>query len=323
MAPWRVDSLPWQRFPLLLALAACLAGPLASCRSHEVTAARATSAEAEPPAARRDDDELRPVYPAEAGPADPLAERLCRALHDIPEERRAACCATTPGLVVTHECIRTLSSALRSRAVAVDGGDVDRCAAAIEAAHAGCEWVGPFPPELPSECDGIVRGSLTVGVRCRSSLECRSGMRCAGAGPTSVGICAAPARPGEACGTAVDVLATYTRQVRVEAAHPPCDGYCDMHRCIAFVAPGAACASSVACGAGQDCRDGRCGARVMAKRGEACPGGSCEAGLRCYRGRCVAPGPAGAACASDFECQGGCAKREAGAGVCGRRCDVR
>src|SRR5512140_229267 len=72
-----------------------------------------------------EDDEIRAVYPADAGPPDPLVRRLCGALHDLPEQRRVACCATTPAVVLTGECARTLSAALSFKAVTLAASDVD------------------------------------------------------------------------------------------------------------------------------------------------------------------------------------------------------
>src|SRR5690348_13024508 len=51
------------------------------------------------------EDDVRPVYPSDAGPPNPLAQRFCAALHDVPEQRRATCCKEKPGLVVTSECV--------------------------------------------------------------------------------------------------------------------------------------------------------------------------------------------------------------------------
>src|SRR5450432_3223329 len=53
-----------------------------------------------------EDDDVRAVYPADAGPPDPLVRKLCAALHDVPEERRVACCAASPSVVLTSECSR-------------------------------------------------------------------------------------------------------------------------------------------------------------------------------------------------------------------------
>src|SRR5262249_26527488 len=57
-------------------------------------------------------DQIRPVYPLDAAASDPLATRLCTALQETPAKRRAACCSTVPGVIVTSECVRMLSAAL-------------------------------------------------------------------------------------------------------------------------------------------------------------------------------------------------------------------
>src|SRR5262249_54705581 len=139
------------------------------------------------------------------------------------------------------ECVRTLSAALRAKAVTLEVEGVDACARAMAQAHEGCGWVGPFPPELPVACRGLVRGALEKGARCRSSLECRDGMRCSGAGPTAAGRCAPPRADGESCGTAVDTLATYTRDADLDARHPECQGHCARFRCAPRVTAGSAC----------------------------------------------------------------------------------
>lgn len=71
-----------------------------------------------------------------------------------------------------------LTGALRFRAVSLDVADVNRCIAAMGRDYEGCDWVGPYPPDTPNECLGIVHGTLTRGARCRSSLECVNGLRC-------------------------------------------------------------------------------------------------------------------------------------------------
>src|SRR5437870_767763 len=65
------------------------------------------------------DDRVRPVYDS-TGPAHPLAEKLCAALHQLPEERRAACCHGGAGFTATSLCTGALSAALRGGAVALD-----------------------------------------------------------------------------------------------------------------------------------------------------------------------------------------------------------
>ncbi len=270
------------------------------------------------------DEEVRPVYPADAGPPDPLVLRLCAALHDVPENRRAACCEQKPGVALTSECARTLTFALANKAIAVDAADVDKCAAASQAMYEGCDWVGPFVPEAPDECLGIIKGQLATGKRCRSSLECAGDMRCHGLGPTTMGKCGTASPDNEKCGGSADTLASYTRQGNVDAHHPECKGYCNRTKCAALIGAGGACTFGAACGVGKLCVDRKCATAAPAKFGDACPGGACEKNALCMQGRCVARKPSGVACSTDFECLGGCIKSDGGAkGTCGKRCDLR
>jgi hypothetical protein len=241
-------------------------------------------------------------------------------LHALPEERRAQCCGSPAGVVLTDECTRVLTQSARSGAVRLDAGAVDACAAALAHELAGCGWVGPFPPALPAACAGVVGGTLGQGARCRSSLECTGSLRCRGAGPTEAGRCSAALPDGELCGLAVDTLAAYVRNDAVERAHPECSGYCERHRCQSGVAVGGSCDLTSQCVAGAHCREGRCAAGAWAAVGEACTGADCAPGSRCFAHRCVVPRAEGQ-CQSDFECRGGCVG--AGDKVCGMRCDVR
>jgi hypothetical protein len=268
-------------------------------------------------------DEVKPVYPLDAGPPDPLTHKLCSALHDLSEERRASCCTERPGMVVTSECERMLTSAVASKAVALEATEVDRCATAMEKAHEGCDWIGPFPPETPSECEGLVHGSLPVGARCRSSLECVPGVRCHGVGPTTLGVCGAKHADGQTCGAAVDSLAVFAKQqAYLERAHSECSGYCDHLRCAPLAPPGEPCRSGSQCADGA-CATGKCAPHVVGKPGDACPTGECSDGARCMEGRCVERRGEGAACKSDLECRGACLKSDGGPGACGRLCSAR
>jgi hypothetical protein len=287
-------------------------------------------------------DDVEPVYATQAdAPVVPIAAKLCAALHDMPETKRASCCGAAPGVVVTSECARTLSAALRANAVAIAEEEVDACVAAQERALDGCDWVGPFPLPPPSECLGIVKGRLAAGARCRSNLECSGGARCLGLSPTTVGTCGGTKADGELCGGTVDTLAGYTRQVDVERRHPECKERCIKHRCAAAVAEGGACQVGNDCREGLQCVARRCVAGPLpSKAGEPCPGGECASGLSCIKGRCATRKSAGEECTADFECKGGClgprreplallatqGRVQSGAdtrGRCGPRCDVR
>ncbi|TKD07420.1 hypothetical protein [Polyangium fumosum] len=291
------------------------ATPSASAPASAAPSASAPAANTSTP-----DDEVRPVYPKTNDPPDPLAEKLCDALHGVPTKRRATCCGHAPGFSLAAECTRTLSYALREKAVTVDAAAADACIAAMEKAHEGCAWVGPTGAPLPAACDGLVRGVLAEDKPCRSSLECGDGLRCLGVGPTDTGTCRRPLPTGFPCGVSVDTLAALTRQDTFEARHPECSGYCAQRRCRELVAEGGACKLDVACGAGKICDDGKCRAGALPGEGRTCKL-TCAAGLRCEKGQCVGPKEEGAACERDVECRGGCLRGDAGkGGTCGMKC---
>jgi hypothetical protein len=321
-----------RRFLLFLAFAAFWGGCSRGCSGGDSgSGARPTaSVSASPPvasasaaAAAGGDDEIRPVYPNTNDPPDPLAGKLCEALHGVPVKRRAACCAHGAGFSLEGECTRTLSFALREKAVTVDPAAVDACAAAMARAHEGCAWVGPTGAPLPAECDGIVRGTLEEGKRCRSSLECVDGLRCQGVGPTDMGQCAKPKGRGHVCAIAVDTLASFTRQDGFDERHPECAGYCSHRRCDDFVAVGGACKTRAQCGPGKICAGGKCAEGALPGEGEACVSGACAKGLRCAGGKCAAPKKEGEACENDAECLGGCVRGDGGKkGTCGMKCSA-
>ncbi len=287
-------------------------------------------------------DRVDSVYAVDPkAPSLPVAERLCTAIHDAQETRRAACCGTTSGIVFTSECTRMLSAALRSGAVSLADADAEACAAAFARSLEGCDWVGPFPPDPPEACQGIVKGRIKRGERCRSTLECEGTARCSGVGPTADGTCSPARADGEACGTSTDPLASYLRQTTLERQHPECaSGRCIQHRCGKPVALGGVCTVTSDCADGLQCLGGTaasgkgtgpkalektCVARPFsATDGEACPGGVCGGGLECILGKCSARKPQGASCMHDLECRGGCVRADGGTrGTCGPRCDIR
>ncbi len=289
-----------------------------------------------------DEQDVKPVYPVEGVIPDPVAKRLCEALHDVPEARRAECCDRPKAAVLTGECVRMLSAAMKAKAVHLDAASAEACALAIDRTHAGCEWVGPFPPDPPTACLGILRGSLAAGQRCRSSLECAEGLRCHGVGPTTTGVCGPARDDGAACAGSADPLAGFARQGDLDVTHPECKGYCSRFKCASFTAEGGACAQSRECGPGRQCvegdgaaktrpattapglKGGRCVTRAASRLGEPCPGGVCESGALCVAGRCSLRKAAGASCQSDFECVGGCVRSDGSTkGTCSRKCDAR
>ncbi len=267
------------------------------------------------------------MYPDLEGAPEPAALRLCAALHEAPEARRAECCREPKGVVMASECTRMLTAALRSKAVTVLEADIDACTAALARTYAGCDWVGPFPPDLPAACHGLVKGTLPLGQRCRSALECAGKARCKGVGPTTLGTCAAAGEPGESCGGTVDPLGTFVRATDLEKEHPACSGYCARFKCGVRAEKDAACTQSRDCEAGLQCIGKKCVAKDPGKEGEACPGSVCEAGLLCIQGKCVARRAEGQRCTTDFECLGGCVKAaDAGAataGKCTMKCGIR
>ncbi len=291
----------------------------------------ATAATGLPPGAPPAVEETRPVYPSQLdGPASPQAQTLCRALHDLPAERRRACCAATSSVVLTADCVRVLSFAQRSGALRIDEGALSACVSALQQTYSGCDWVGPWPPELPAECRAVLHGQLAAAAPCRSSLECQAGLFCHGASPTAMGTCGPPRIEGERCGLAVDGLAAYLRMAVLTEPHPQfvqhreCEGFCNLrHVCESLRPRSATCVMSVQCGVDDRCGRGQCIAGRVAKLGEACSGGDCPAGLRCFEHVCQKPKPAGQSCQSDFECTGGC-ERPPGAehGVCAAKCSA-
>lgn len=263
---------------------------------------------------------VRNASPSGAGPADPLAERLCAALHTLPEERKAQCCTTAPSSTLAQECTRTLSAALRQGALQLDAAAIDRCTADSSSKFAGCDWVTPLVPRSPDSCQGAAQGLAPAGAACASSLECQDGLFCRSRAEAK-GVCAPPAPAGSACGGSTDTLATFLRQTDLGRRHPECAGYCLAARCAAHSPLGAACLSSRQCAPGQHCGAGTCREGAFAALGEACTGTSCGADASCQAGKCVALKAEGASCTSPFECKGACLM-QAGAttGTCGKKC---
>lgn len=282
-------------------------------------------------------DDVEPVYPIEANaPPVPLAQKLCEGLNSMPEKKRAECCKTTSGILLTSECTRTLSAAIRGKAIELEAKDVDACIAAFEKTLEGCEWVGPFMPGPPAACLGLLKGKIAEGHKCRSSLECAGDMHCVGLGPTTPGKCGTMSTGGEACGGTVDPLVGFARQTDIEKRHPTCKDRCIKHQCQPPVAENAACLISSDCQEGLQCLPApnapktgivpkKCVAgKTPGKDGEPCPGGVCEGTLQCIKGKCTSRKGTGEECTDDYECKGGCLRADGGTkGKCGQRCDIR
>jgi hypothetical protein len=249
---------------------------------------------------------------------DPRAASLCQALHGLPEERRVACCGGTSGRVLLDECTRLTSLALSAGDMDLDARRTAACLDDQKAAFAGCGWIGPSAPPLPDVCQGLTVGKLERGAKCRSSLECRDGLRCRGLGPTQAGVCDAPGAATTACDLGADPLAVYLLQD--SRNHPECAGTCVRRTCVAAVPVGEACTFGAQCGSDAHCAAGRCAPGRSARDGEACTVGACEPRSVCHEGTCVRRKTEGGRCATDDECLGACLHPDGGPGVCGMRC---
>lgn len=233
---------------------------------------------------------------------DASAVLLCTALHELPARRRAECCAEAPVSLYFDECVRLLSSAVRAGRLRIDGREVATCAASVDTATRGCDWVAPTLAAAPTACAGATTGLVTAGGRCASSLECAGALHCAGQGATTPGVCRPPEPAGAACGASVDALATYLGVRGLEARKPACAGFCALaeHRCEEKPAEGAPCRVSVNCDADQICANGRCVPRAHGVEER---------------------GAVAATCATDLDCAaGGCVAGADGARTCGRKC---
>lgn len=266
----------------------------------------------EPP---RVESDVKPAFDGSPRQVTPAVAALCGALHQMPAERKAACCRGSPAQHFGGECARVLSLALEQGTVELRGADA--CAKDLVALHQGCGWVGPNEPALPESCAGVVAGRIAQGKKCRSSLECVAGLRCLGAGPTAAGTCEKPGSDGMACELSVDVLVSYARQPL--PAHVECAGFCQRHQCEAVLADGGACTLDAQCPAGQRCA-GTCVAGARGAAGEECVPGGCASALRCVGGVCAAPKPEGSECSADVDCLGACVAADGGVKRCGPGC---
>jgi hypothetical protein len=319
---------------LFAAAALALASPIAAggctcaksdgdpaARGDASAAPTAPAPRAEAASTSKPDGDVRPVYPIDAGPLDPLAQRFCEAVQALPETRREACCVgARVGIAPVDACTRTLSYALSQRAITLAPADLDRCVEAMKAATSGCDWVTPLAIAIPPACAGILTGTLAAGAPCRSSLECAAGLRCQGLSATDIGACGAPRAARFQCGVGIDTLAAYTRQDHVDRDHPECEGRCARGACEDALALGAECKSSAQCGKNL-CLAGKCASGALPALGAACPAGACAPGAGCVNAVCVAPRAEGEACSGRAECRGECVQGDAGpTGTCARSC---
>ena len=274
--------------------------------------------------AARSPDEIKPVFPADAGPAEPVAERYCGAVHKLAATRIAACCdgKSLPAIdLIQSQCVNTLSYDLRNGSVKIDPAALDACVAAQEKATQGCDWVDSYTTPITPACSTILVGALAEGATCRSSLECAEGSRCLGLSTLDLGKCGPPKEKGQRCNSAVDVLASFARQDDVDRRHPECAGYCNRFQCADLVGLGEECKSPSSCGKNR-CVGGKCVEGTSSPAvGERCPEGMCAAGARCLKGTCAAPKAESDKCSDDAECRGSCVREDGGAsGKCEKRC---
>jgi hypothetical protein len=224
-----------------------------------------------------------------ADKTQPLAEKLCSALHRVPTERRARCCGEAPITALYDECVRHLSGALARRSVSLDESRVERCAAAVASSVASCDWVAPTLPAAPPECRGVVSGNVASAGSCYSSLECAGNLHCEGQSASKPGTCRAPAALGATCGIGVDPLATYVAERGLEREKPACQAFCSLitHRCEPEPALADPCLASANCAPGQRCVAGRCALAEHAAATRRQPGDDCRTDLDCSAGGCV------------------------------------
>ena len=268
----------------------------AGCQGREAPAPAAPVDAAEPL------DLIHPPYPERDGPDDPLALRVCAALHGLPAARRRACCpatATAPADADrSAECAHRLSAAVRRGALRIEGPLVDGCTAAMQALHEGCGWVGLEPLLAPAACRRLVLGLTPARTGCRSSLECQGDLHCEGlAGPPAPapGVCRPARHHGAACAPAADPLADLLLADQVEADHPGCTGHCERGRCVTPITIDGPCVDSRHCGPGLHCAHKRCASGPWPLLAEECTT-RCEGLARCQGGLCVGP-PAQRPCA--------------------------
>jgi hypothetical protein len=254
---------------------------------------------------------------------DPLARRVCDALHGLPSTRRQACCGGMASNLAAA-CADALTAAIRRRAITIQGARIDRCVSETERALAGCSWVTPLLPNLPAACAGIVAGTLKEGAACHSSLECVDGLYCRGVSAAQPGVCRPPAAPRSRCELPADNLAAYAR-AREDPRHASCEGRCERGQCLPFIPAGGACVSSALCVPGLHCMEGKCQAKPLPGIGDACSASNvCEAGAYCDAGKCEALKEAGAACRLPFECRALACEKTPGSrtGKCADACIV-
>lgn len=272
-------------------------------------------------------DEIKPVYPVDGAPPNADAQRLCEALHALPEKRIVECCGSSisRSSLLVGECARVLTAAINHGWIALASSDVNACERGMADGTAGCDWITASSTEpVAPACVGILKGLLAAHAKCRSSLECGEGFECSGLSTVDVGSCEPPKPAHAQCNLANDMLATMARQDgRVASrAHPECAGYCAHSRCEDAVVLGAACKSDSQCGPAR-CIDGKCGDAALPVEVQPCSGGACTFGTKCVKGICSKPKLEGAHCDDDGECRGTCVRLgDDKSGKCEKVCPV-
>ena len=272
------------------------------------------------PVAQRAPDDDGPVYPLSDEPPHAVAQRYCDLVYERAERTRKTCCpkVTFTPFLPTPECARTLSFALRAKGVVLGDAALAACEAAIAQEEKHCDWGG----QLPQPCLGIIEGQLDAGTPCRSSLECATGLNCAGLSTTGPGKCAPPGATGQRCAQPPDSLGAFTRQ-ETEEGHPVCEGFCRRQWCVPTSQLAASCMSMLDCGPRARCYEGRCTDTPAPGPGESCSKAGCAAGLTCANGTCLVPRRLGDACGHGHECRGGyCEVSDGGAGRCAMSCEL-
>ncbi len=172
-----------------------------------------------------------PASPRSSGvAASPLADRLCRALDELPRVRRAECGGKKPGVLFTRSCTQRLDQAVRSGAISLVPDEVEACIGAFRARYETCAFAGERSLPVVAACQRVLHGTRGLAETCRSSLECHDGLFCDGAGPLDSGQCRPPRENGSACGLAIDPLEAYV-QSAAGADHRECHDACVNAHC--------------------------------------------------------------------------------------------
>jgi hypothetical protein len=232
-----------------------------------------------------------------------------------------------------------LEQALDAGAVIYDSDKGSACLSrfASDPCHAGTLPLAPDVFDVLAQCPGALTPQLQAGDACVSSLECRAGLTCRGAGRGCPGVCTAFATAGQSCAaTSCAVGSTCNAQNVCQAdgavgsrcaAYADCgptslDLWCDSTtgRCARGVAEGSPCGATsaglTACAPGLRCDAvGSDGQGTCRSPGPALPpadvGGACElfsdcvVGLVCDGGTCAQPFDVGLRCRSDSYCKKG------------------